>query len=150
MVTRWYHFALAFLFFGVGFYFLIEPKNPFFSDGLIVQNTNHYLGPNQPVLGNPQLVKVQILIYNAPNPSGVTIESASLNGKNIPLKPRDIYGYRGQAGFQLKPGTYKLRWKVNKDKNSWPRTIDHVEEVVISPRDLWIQITIRGNEASIS
>ncbi len=115
---------------------------------LTSQNTNTYLGPNQKL---PQeLVRIQVLVYNDPNPKGVTITNVEFDGQNIPLKPRDIYGYRGQASFQKRSGKYKLIWKVNRSDNEWPRTISHEEEVIISPRDLWIQITIIGNEASIS
>lgn len=121
-----------------------------FCFSLCGQNTNTYLGPNAPIPGNPYLVRVQILIYNDPNPKGVRIESVKFNNKNVPLKPRDIYGFRGQASFQVRPGKYKLYWEVNRDDNVWPRTIEHEEEVFIDERDMWIQITITGNEASIS
>ncbi len=118
--------------------------------GLVAQNTNTYLGPNQKIPGNPQLVRVQILVYNDPNPKGVTILSADFAGADIPLKPRDIYGFRGQASFQKPPGKYKLRWEVEKDKRSWPRSATHEEEVILDSRDLWIQITITGDKAEIS
>lgn len=114
------------------------------------QNTNSYLGPTKKVPGNPQLVRVQVLVNDDPSPSGVQIVEAEFNQKEIPLKPRDIYGYRGQASFQTPPGTYKLRWKVRIDRYAWPRTTTHEEEVTIDPRDLWLQITITGNKASIS
>lgn len=117
---------------------------------LFSQNTNTYFGPNQPIPGNPELVRIQILVYNDPEPKGVTIENVSFSNEDIPLKPRDIYGFRGQASFQKRPGKYKLFWKVNRDDQTWPRTITHEEEVFINARDMWIQITIVGNEASIS
>jgi hypothetical protein len=50
----------------------------------------------------------------------------------------------------MKAGKYKLKWKVKRDQHAWPRTISHEEEVTIDPRDLWIQITITGENASIS
>ncbi|OGN67698.1 MAG: hypothetical protein A3I67_04635 [Chlamydiae bacterium RIFCSPLOWO2_02_FULL_45_22] len=117
---------------------------------LFSQNTNTYFGPNEPIPGDPQLVRVQILVYDDPNPKGVQMTSVTLNHEDIPLKPRDIYGYRGQASFQLRPGKYKLYWEVNQDDQTWPRTIQHEEEVFLDPRDAWIQITVIGNEASIS
>lgn len=118
--------------------------------GLFAQNTNDYLGPNQPIPGNPQLVRIQILVYNDPKPKGVRIENVTFNGQKLSLKPRDIYGFRGQASFQQRPGKYKLRWEVNRDDQTWPRTIKHEEELFIDKRDMWIQVTIVGNEASIS
>ena len=118
--------------------------------GLYAQNTNEYLGPNQPIPGNPQLIRIQILVYNDPAPKGVRIEKVVFDGQTFPLKPRDIYGYRGQSSFQKKPGKYKLYWEVNRDDLVWPRTIKHEEKVFIDKRDMWIQITIIGNEASIS
>jgi hypothetical protein len=96
------------------------------------------------------MVRVQILVYNDPNPKGVTITKASFDGTSIPLKPRDIYGYRGQASFQKPPGKYKLKWEVEGDKKVWPRTVDHETEVFLDERDFWIQITINGNNAEIS
>jgi hypothetical protein len=54
------------------------------------------------------------------------------------------------ASFQVPPGKYKLRWKVNRNKIVWPRTIDREEEVTISPRDQWLQISIVGEDVSIS
>ncbi len=115
---------------------------------LVTQNTNTYLGPKQKT--NAQLVRVQVIVNDDPHPQGLQILDAEFDGADIPLKPRDIYGFRGQASFQCAAGKYKLKWKVNRDKTIWPRTISHEEEVTISPRDLWIQITITGEKASIS
>ncbi len=117
---------------------------------LVAQNTNTYLGPRAPVLGNPQLVRVQILVYNDPNPKGLQIVEASFDGTDIPLKPRDIYGFRGQASFQKPPGQYTLRWKVQKNQRIWPRKESYEEAVTLDPRDLWIQITITGDKAKIT
>ena len=117
---------------------------------LISQNTNTYLGPHQKIPGDPRMVRVQILIYNDPNPKGVKITSAEFDGTDIPLKPRDIYGYRGQASFQKPPGKYKLKWVVDRDTQDWPRKIEHEDTVVLDSRDLWIQITINGDRAEIS
>lgn len=114
------------------------------------QNTNTYLGPSQRLTGDPQLIRLQVLIYNDPNPKGAKIVNAKFNGTSIPLKPRDIFGYRGQASFQKPPGKYKLSWEVERDKTIWPRIIDHEEEVFLSDKDYWIQITITGEQAEIS
>jgi hypothetical protein len=94
-------------------------------------------------------VKVQILIRDSAQLGGVKILSVEFDGQSIPLKPADIYGIRGEAGFQKKPGKYALKWTVERDQVVWPRRISHEEEVAISPRDLWIQITIEGDQASI-
>lgn len=115
------------------------------------QNTNDYLGPTQRKPANAKLIRVQILINDDPNPSGVQIQSAEFDQQKIPLKPRsDIYGFRGQASFQKQPGKYKLRWTVKRDESAWPRTVVHEEEVTLDPRDLWIQITVTGEKAEIS
>lgn len=118
--------------------------------GLAAQNVNQYLGPTQKEPGNAKLVRVQLIINDDPSPSGVQIAKVEFDQKSVSLKPRDIYGFRGQASFQLPPGKYKLKWVVQKDKINWPRTISHEEEVTLDPRDLWIQITINGEKASIS
>ena len=109
-----------------------------------------YQGPTEPVPGNPQLVKIEILVRDSPEAGGVQVQNVTFNGKEIPLQPRDIYGNRGSAGFQLSPGKYSLRWTVQKDKFAWPRVISHEEEVTVDPRDLWLQISIVGEKASIS
>lgn len=108
-----------------------------------------YQGPNQPVPGNPQLVRVEVLVRDSPKAGGLQIQSAEFNGQGIPLKPRDIYGNRGTSSFQLSPGQYKLVWVVQRDKSNWPRLVTHEEIVTIDPRDLWLQISIEGEEASI-
>lgn len=119
--------------------------------GLLVgQNTNTYLGPNGKVPGNPQLIPIQILIYNDPDPQGKTIESVTFDQTRIPLKPRDIYGFRGQASFQKRPGRYRLVWVVNRNSDSWPRTETHEQELILSDRDSWIQIDITGDSAAVS
>jgi hypothetical protein len=120
-----------------------------FATLLVAQSVNNYLGPNEKTSG-PELVRVQILVNDDPNPQGVQIVSAQFDGQAIPLKPRDIYGFRGQASFQLRPAKYTLKWKVRRDRRIWPRTTTHEEEVLIDPRDLWLQITITGDQASIT
>jgi len=125
-------------------------KQAAFDDSLLlVQNTNSYLGPITPVPGSPQLVRVQVLVYDSPEADGLQIQNVKFYEHSIPLKPRDIYGFRGQASFQIPPGKYKLAWVVRRDRIIWPRTISHEEEVAISPRDLWLQIEITGEEAKI-
>lgn len=116
--------------------------------GLMVQNT--YFGPTSPIPGNPHLIRVQVLIYDSAEQGGLQIQEVEFDGNSIPLKPRDIYGFRGEGTFQVAPGTYKLNWTVQRDRIIWPRTIKHEETVTIDPRDLWIQITIQGENAAIT
>ena len=113
----------------------------------MAQNVNTYLGPKQQ---SPGLVRIQVLVNDSPNPAGPQISQVEFDGKSIPLKPRDIHGFRGQAGYQVAPGKYKLKWTVRLDKVYWPRTQSFTQEVVVDPRDLWLQITITGEEANIS
>ena len=111
--------------------------------------SNTYFGPVKPIPGNPELVRLEVLVRDSPEAAGLQIVSVSFNNTDIPLKPRDIYGNRGSASFQLKPGTYLLQWTVNRDKFAWPRTVSHEEEVTVNPRDLWLQIYVEGETASI-
>ena len=113
----------------------------------LTQNT--YLGPTSPLPGNPYLVRVELLVRDSPDLAGAQIQNVVFDGQAIPLKPRDIFGKRASASFQLAPGKYNLRWTVQRDKFVWPRTLTHAEEVDISPKDLWIQILIEGDSASI-
>jgi len=115
-------------------------------DQLIAQST--YMGPKGTSL-KPQLIRVEVLVHDSPDSAGVQIQSVTFNNKNVPLKPRDIYGYRGGASFQLYPGVYNLQWTVNQSRSSWPRSVSHEEEVTLNPRDLWVQIGIIGENATI-
>ncbi len=124
---------------------LLQPKS--LVSQPIAQNT--YLGPTSPLPGNPQLIRVELLVKDSSDLAGVQIQSVTFDGQAIPLKPRDIFGKRASASFQLPPGKYTLRWTVNRDKIIWPRTVNHEEEVDLSPRDLWVQIMIEGDSASI-
>jgi len=136
----------AFLYFGK----IVESGSSitdFTTSELLVQNT--YLGPTEPIPGNPQLVQIEVLVRDSPETAGVQIQSVIFNGQAIPLKPRDIFGKRASASFQLPPGNYMLRWTVNRNKLIWPRLITHEEEVTLDPRDLWIQILIEGEQVSI-
>lgn len=108
-----------------------------------------YKGPINPVPGDPKLVRIEVLVRDSPEAGGVQIQSADFNGEEIPLKPRDIYGNRGMASFQFPPGKYKLNWVTQRDQFTWPRTLTHQEIVTISSRDLWLQVSIEGDEASI-
>ena len=108
-----------------------------------------YQGPTHPVQGNSQLVRVEVLVRDSPQANGLQIKSVNFNGQNIPLQPRDIYGNRGTGSFQVPPGKYKLHWIVQRDRLNWPRELTREEEVTIDPRDLWLQIEIVGDEASI-
>ena len=119
-----------------------------FCSTLLGQST--YLGPIQPIPGDPHLVRIEIIVRDSPESGGVQIQNVQLNGQNIPLKPRDIYGYRGGASFQLPPGKQELEWTVQRSKTIWPRTITRKEEVTIDPRDYWVQISITGETVSIN
>jgi len=111
--------------------------------------SNTYFGPIKPAPGNSQLVRLEVLVRDSPEASGLQIVSVEFNNTNIPLKPRDIYGNRGNASFQVKPGTYPLQWVVNRDKFAWPRSVTHEEVVTVSPRDLWLEVSIEGETVSI-
>ena len=115
--------------------------------GLLAQNT--YMGPIRPIPGNPQLVQIEVIVHDSPKLGGLQIQSVSFNREDVPLKPRDIYGFRASVGFQFPPGKYLLRWTVQRDKTLWPRTVTHEEEVTIDPRDSWVQISIEGETATI-
>ncbi|HSX37325.1 MAG TPA: hypothetical protein VLE95_00665 [Chlamydiales bacterium] len=109
-----------------------------------------YQGPNQSVSGKPKLIRIEVLIRDSPRAGGFQIQEVVFNGERIPLQPRDIYGNRGSGSFQIPPGQYKLSWVVQRDRLYWPRTIRYEEEVNVDPRDLWLQIEIVGDTASIT
>ena len=117
-------------------------------DGTLVASFN-YQGPTQSIPGNPQLVRVEVIVRDSPKSGGLQIQRVDFDGQGVPLQPRDIYGNRGTGSFQVHPGKYKLAWVVQRDKIHWPRLINREELVTIDPRDLWIQIEIIGDDASI-
>ncbi len=110
---------------------------------------NKYFGPSGPIPKEPHLIQVEVFVKDSPDPNGLQIQSVTFDGSEIPLKPRDLYGYRGGGSFKKTAGKYKLTWVVNRDKFAWPRNVSHVEEVTLDPRDMWIQIQIEGETASI-
>lgn len=130
----------------VGIVLALSSKTPDFARAQIAQT---YMGPKEPIPGNPYLVRVELLVKDSPEAGGIQIESVMFAGRDIPLKPRDIFGKRGSASLQLPPGKYPLHWTVNRDKIIWPRVVSYDQEVVLSPRDLWVQILIEGERASI-
>ena len=108
-----------------------------------------YLGPKESSATYAELIRVQLSIKDSPDPSGLQIQNVTFNGQNVPLKPRDVFSKRGEASFQLPPGKYILRWTANRNSYVWPRVLRFEEEVDLDPRDLWVQIMIEGDKASI-
>lgn len=108
-----------------------------------------YLGPKESSVHEAELIRVEILVKDSPDLSGLQIRDVTFNGQVVPLKPRDVFGKRGAASFQLPPGKYILRWTANRNTLVWPRVLDFEEEVILDPRDLWVQILIVGDKASI-
>jgi hypothetical protein len=139
-------FVLTSLLTAVGIFFALSSKTPAQAKVHIAQT---YMGPTEPIPGNPYLVRVELLVKDSPDAGGIQIESVTFAGRDIPLKPRDIFGKRGAASLQLPPGKYPLSWTVNRDKIIWPREVSYNQEVSLSPRDLWVQILIEGEHASI-
>lgn len=121
---------------GVVLFFL---QNPIYA-----QTT--YFGPTSP---QPGLVMVDVQIFDDPSLGGVKIEEVVFNGQMIPLKPAGIHGLRGGGGFQLRPGTYKLSWKVSRISKDWPKTISHQEKIVVQSNDTWVQVEIHGEKSQI-
>lgn len=101
----------------------------------------HFDGPT-----NNHLIRVQIAVYDAPSLDGVRIKDVSFNNQTVALQSPDLKGFRGEAGFQVAPGTYTLIWNVSRDQFAWPRTIRHKEKIQIEKREEWVQITIQGEE----
>src|SRR4051812_38872253 len=85
-------------------------RDPFSLPGQTASNT--YFGPVKQAPGNGQLIRLEILVRDSPEANGLQVVSVEFDNTDIPLKPRDIYGNRGNASFQMRPGTYKLVWVV--------------------------------------
>jgi hypothetical protein len=126
-------------------------KNDFenVEDQILCQNSNYYLGPKSGSSNN-QLVRIQLIMNDSPKNGGPQLLEVYFNDQSVPLKPRDIFGSRGQASFQLPAKSYSLKWKLQLDKENWPRTQTKQETIIIDPKDMWIQITIEGDKVTIS
>lgn len=94
-------------------------------------------------------VKVKLEIRENTDPLGDKIVSVQLGGHNIPLRPADPTGNRGTTHLQLKPGKYVLKWKVKKQRYTWPRYSIYKEEIDISPKTLWIDILLDGERVFV-
>ncbi|MDE3055901.1 MAG: hypothetical protein KGI80_04320 [Verrucomicrobiota bacterium] len=108
-----------------------------------------YEGPTSPEPNSSSLIKVEIMVRDDPTTGVGEILSVTFAGEEIPLKPADIFGNRGAASFQLLPGKYQLVWVVQRSKRVWPRTITHRADVIVDPRDVWVQVLIQGEKVSI-
>lgn len=132
-------------------YFFSVPKGIYSSNpstvGFIAQT---YMGPTVSTPEEASFIRIEVLVRDSPALAGVHIQSVTFNGRSIPLRTRDVMGKRGSASFQLPPGNYPLEWVVEKDKIVWPRLITHKEIVTLDPRDLWVQILIEGDQATIN
>ena len=136
----------------VFFFMEQEARDRTVSEGaapLIASAGTTYFGPKSPVVGNPQLVRIEVVLKDSADSSGPQLVSVTFYNKNIPLKPRDVYGNRGSASFQVPPGKYKLNWTVNRDRYVWPRRVEHEMVVTVSPRDLWLQLEVQGDQATL-
>ncbi len=128
--------------------FLLASLAMFQPSASYAQNT--YLGPVGPS-SKGRLIKVQIEIYDEPELGGNKVLSVSFDGRQIPLKPADISGFRGGAGLEAPPGTYDLVWEVSLGTgDTWPRTAKRQQKVRISLQDSWVQISIQGQQAVVS
>lgn len=105
-----------------------------------------YYGPTSP---SPSSIKVQVMVYDEPEPGILKIESVTFNGRNVRLQSPDLNGFRGGGGFQLQPGKYSLEWKVSRGSMAWPRTLSFKKTIEIQSRDRWVEVTVRGSEASV-
>lgn len=125
-----------------------------FSYSLGFAQTPFYGPPPPPKFSGPpptaiHKIKVQVLIYDQPELGGKKIESVSFNGKNIPLQPPDLKGFRGGGGFQLEPGSYRLEWRISGNPSGWPRSLGFEQAIKINENDTWVQVTIQGDKATL-
>ncbi|MBF8262741.1 MAG: hypothetical protein HW387_406 [Parachlamydiales bacterium] len=115
-----------------------------------MQNPCHaqtpYYGPSSSKSG---FVKVEIQVFDDPSLGGLKIEEASFNGQTIEIKPPGLHGLRGGGGFQVRPGSYLLKWVVSRSRQEWPRTVRHERKIQVNSSDVWIQVAVHGDEVQI-
>ncbi len=125
--------------------FLQKNKSQEFS----IQYATTTLRPdNRP--GDLSLIRIQVVINDDISKVNGKILEVDFNNHIISLEPADSMGRRGEMHFQLKPGKYKIKWKVLNDKYSWPRVSDYSKTIEITENDKWIHILITGREIFIS
>ena len=122
--------------------------SPLFSNIVLGSAGNTYFPPRS--TNSTQLVRIEVLMKDSADSSGPQLTRVEFDGRQVPLKPRDIQGNRGSGSFQVPPGKYKLRWTISRDRFAWPRNVDHEEEVTVSERDLWLQLQVEGEQVTIS
>ena len=102
-----------------------------------------------PSLSSGKLIPVEIQIYDDPELGGVTIQDVSFDGQQIPLKPTGVYGFRGGGSFKKASGSYDLVWTIQRPGNDWPRTVQKKQKVIIKGNDVWVQISIHGENMTV-
>jgi hypothetical protein len=106
-----------------------------------------YYGPNHPA--KPSDIPVQLYVYDETDTGITKVESVTFDGINVALQPAYLYVFSGGGGYQMGPGSYNLEWTVSSGQRSWPRTQTFKQTVTIQPGDSWLQVTIKGDKATV-
>lgn len=114
----------------------------------IAQNT--YFGPKENSKQSGELTRIELLVRDDPKNSSYPIIEVEFNSMEIPLKPGGIFGNRGGASFQLPAGKYLLKWKVQRDRRIYPRTLTFQKQIHVNGEHLWMQIIVEGDQATIN
>ncbi len=97
-----------------------------------------------------KIIRVEINILDDTKKDYHDILEVKFNNLQIPLLKADASGRRARKYYQLKPGTYELKWKVSKSKNKWPRSKTYKKEITLTDQDKFAYILIEGEKISIS
>ncbi len=117
------------------------------SSGLFAETTSSFRkAPKRP--GAPHFARVQITVTDIDDETEMKIVYAEFDGAKIALRPSNPTGIRGKLHLQLFPGTYPIRWIVEKND---PRPIrESFEELIeIAPNEEWVDILIEGDQIEI-
>lgn len=99
---------------------------------------------------NVKIVRLEIEMFDDTSKDYYDITNISFNGQSISLLNADSNGYRGRKYYQLKPGTYVIRWSITTNKPKvWPNSKTLEKTIDITDINPYMHIIINGENISI-
>ncbi|MEM8629458.1 MAG: hypothetical protein AAGF04_05275 [Chlamydiota bacterium] len=93
---------------------------------------------------HPEKAILQITFQDPGNRAKIILRSASFQGENIRLRPRSPNGIRAILHKNLLPGSYILRWTVEKNGSQEITEKTQTRTIEIGPEDIWVDVLVEG------
>jgi len=125
--------------------FLISANNPKNTDVGIKPSIlkTKYINPSS------RIIRIEIEVLDDTKKDFNDILEVKFNNKQIPLLKAGASGRRARKYYQVKPGTYTLKWKVSKGK-TWPRSKTFEKEITLNETDKFAYILIEGEKVTVT